>query len=285
MTDLNISTEVFNFTYLPDFADFILKNKMEEFVTVGIRFCREVNLPILKPISRFSEQELVVLSIETNKKMLEAIINRKIPEHIRQGIHSYTTNSIGYLDREDVLAEDLTMGFYLRRKIFAYFLDAYTKNMVTQKFIMNEVDIFTTQEELIAYRIYLKIQSDKAREVQKLYKLGQELNCFGNWVWDLASGKLQWSDEMYTIFNIDPHTNINFGNFVSAIPPADRDEVKHLLQKATAPGETAQYIFRIVTPRGEEKTIKGVSKIETSGHQLIKRCYGTCQDISNLIAV
>jgi hypothetical protein len=71
---------------------------------------------------------------------------------------------MGGLDKEDISAEDLTLAFHIRRKVFGHFLDGFTKNIVEQKFIIAEVDLLTTHEELIAYTIYLGMVKGKTYE-------------------------------------------------------------------------------------------------------------------------
>lgn len=160
MTDFQINREVFKLKYLPEFADYILNNKLVEFVTVGIRFSREADLPLLKPLSKFSEDELVAISVESNREILEAISKNEVAALIEANAKKWIENNLGIIDRNELVAEDLTLGFYLRRKIFAYFLDGYTKNVVLQKFIIAELDTYTTQEELISLKIYIKMQQD-----------------------------------------------------------------------------------------------------------------------------
>jgi hypothetical protein len=72
MERLNPENAHFKFQYLPDFAKFLLENKVEEFIQVGIRFCREVDLPMLRPLSKMPEKDLVALSLESNRLMLSA---------------------------------------------------------------------------------------------------------------------------------------------------------------------------------------------------------------------
>src|ERR1700739_2249338 len=160
MIEFKVNKELFKLNYLPDYAKYLLENKLTEFVTVGIRFSREANLPLLKPLSKYSEQELVNLGLESNRQTLEALAKNQIADHIEQSVKKWVNNTLGIFDKDDIVAEDLTLGFYLRRKIFAHFLDAYTKNVVLQKFIIAELDVYTTQEELMAYNIYLNMQQE-----------------------------------------------------------------------------------------------------------------------------
>src|SRR4051812_32116144 len=124
MIKINVNKENFQFTYLADYATFLLNNKLTEFVTVGIRFCREVDLPLLKPLKKFSEEQLVALSMDSNSATLSAIANNKITEHIEENADKWIANTMLIIDKEDITAEDLILGFHLRRKIFSHFLDA-----------------------------------------------------------------------------------------------------------------------------------------------------------------
>jgi len=151
--------ETFRFSYLPDYAGYLLENKLTEFVTVSIRFSRDAELPLLKPLSKFSEKELVDLSMESSSEMLLALKEGRIEQHIRENTKKWLDNKLEVVHKDEILAEDVTLLFYIRRKTFAHFLDAYTKNVVLQKFIIAEVDYYTTQEELISYNAYLKMHS------------------------------------------------------------------------------------------------------------------------------
>jgi hypothetical protein len=223
-----VNRDIFKFKYLPDYADFILKNKLTEFVTVGIRFCREVDLPLLKPLSKFSEKELVELSIDSNRQILQALSKNEIDLHIEENIKKWDDNKIGPINREDVSAEDLTLGFFLRRKIFAYFLDAYTKNVVEQKFIIGELDVYTSQEELISYHIYIKMQQEKLDLLNKdlnfhkeLLLEAQELGGIGSFLINFKDpSKSIFTPEYKKIFEIEGTTD--FDEFLKSVHPDDK---------------------------------------------------------------
>jgi len=62
-----INKALFTFRYVPAYANFLLTRKLEDFVTVGIRFARQYDLPMMKPLSRLTEKELTKISLESNK--------------------------------------------------------------------------------------------------------------------------------------------------------------------------------------------------------------------------
>ncbi|MCD6019587.1 MAG: hypothetical protein K0S53_2708 [Bacteroidetes bacterium] len=152
--DLSTGKANFKFQYLPDYANFLLNNKLDEFVTVGIRFCREADLPMMRPLNKMPEADLVALSRESNKSFLSALaVNDIVPlmeERITQFVENRMLDRKGkkLIDRSDILVEDIILSFYLRRKTFIYFLYTYTKNLVIHMLIVEELDYFTTHEHL-----------------------------------------------------------------------------------------------------------------------------------------
>ncbi len=65
-------------------------------------------------------------------------------------------------------------------------------------------------------------------------KRAQEIARLGSWNYNLATGDLQWSDEMYRIFEIDPKATENlFEAYTSRIHPEDLGLLFHHLEKGT----------------------------------------------------
>ncbi len=155
MFELNINPALFKFKYLPDFAAYLLKNKVEEFVTVGIRFARQYDLPMMKPLSRISEKQLTQMSLDSNKEILQALAKNEITGFIEKNTQNWIQNKLGVIDQNEVTAEDLTMVYYIRRKTFANFLYTYSPNPAIHQMITEEVDTYTTQEEVINLKAYL----------------------------------------------------------------------------------------------------------------------------------
>jgi hypothetical protein len=277
MNNYIVNRDIFKFKYLPDYADFILKNKLIEFVTVGIRFCREVDLPLLKPLSKFSEKELVELSIESNRQILQALSKNEIDLHIEENIKRWDDNKIGPINREDVSAEDLTLGFYLRRKIFAYFLDTYTKNVVEQKFIIGELDVYTSQEELISYHIYIKMQQEKLDLMNKdlnfhkeLLLEAQELGGIGSFLINFKDpSKSIYTPEYKKIFEIDGTTDFN--EFLESVHPDDKPILLSSINNAYTKGGDYEVEYRY-KKTGKEKKIwsKGFIMLEGDKPILIR---------------
>ncbi|MBI2723222.1 MAG: hypothetical protein HYX39_13695 [Bacteroidetes bacterium] len=154
-------SEVFKFTHLPLYAAFILKNHLSEFTLVGIRFARELDLPMMKPLAKMPESDLVKLGTETNRQLLQALVNNTVENIIDTNIENFVSNKIvdsqgkNYLQNTDIIAEDIILAFYIRRKVFNHFLHSYSPNLMLHMLITNEVDYFTTQEHLLTFKAFI----------------------------------------------------------------------------------------------------------------------------------
>ena len=284
MIHVNVNKENFKFNYLPDYATFLLNNKLTEFVTVGIRFCREVDLPLLKPLAKFSEEELVKLSIESNREILTALAANTIAELIEEKSKKWIANNLIIVDKEEITAEDLTLGFYLRRKIFGFFLDVYTKNVFLQKFIISELDVFTTQEELISLNIYLQMQRKKMDDMnqqiahrERLLLEAQEISEIGSYLVNFKDSSKSFSTPTYnTILGLD--NDVTFEEFFASVHPDDQEKMKSLHEQTSKKGGYFEVTYRYMV-KGKEKLIwtKGVSIAEDGNLLLIR---GTIRDIT-----
>ena len=277
MVEYKIKHEVFILKYLPEFADYLLKNKLKDFVTVGIRFSREADLPLLKPLSRFSEDELVALSLDSNREILDAISKNMVADLIEANTKKWVENTLGIIDKDELSAEDLTLGFFLRRKIFAYFLDGYTKNVVLQKFIIAELDSYTTQEEMISYNIYLKMQQEKMDQINKnlafseeLFLEAQKLAGIGSFLLDMKDeSKNTFTPEYKKIFEIEGR--VNFETFIKWVHPSDRSLLKDKIDKAYKDGGIYEVEYRYNKGNKEKKIwSKGIVTSE-NGHPALIR--------------
>jgi hypothetical protein len=157
--DLITNRDKFNFKYLPAFAAYIMDNHLREYVTIGIRFAREEDLPIMKPLSRLPEIDLVEKSLESNRQALKALVNGKVVNHIEKNLENYFNNNFGIVDKSEIDIADLTLIYFIRRKMFSYFLYGYTQNPSLQQSITYEVDVYTSQEELLTLKAYLYIKA------------------------------------------------------------------------------------------------------------------------------
>jgi PAS domain S-box-containing protein len=128
---------------------------------------------------------------------------------------------------------------------------------------------------------------DRLKQSEAVYKQAEALANMGNWSWDLKSGHLEWTDQLYRIYGLEPQSEeLNIDRFLSFVHPDDREYVKG------GTGDDFEdnildYTFRIITTEGRTKVLRSVAQVYRDENGKAIRIVGTERDITekqNLIA-
>ncbi|MPM37684.1 hypothetical protein SDC9_84303 [bioreactor metagenome] len=125
-----------------------------------------------------------------------------------------------------------------------------------------------------------KIELEVLRSEMKL-KEAQQVAKLGNWELDLITDNLFWSEEVYSIFELDNNTfDASYDAFLNAIHPEDKDFVNKEFQKAIKSKKPYETEHRLLMPDGRIKYVieKGFIDYNTKGNPI--RSVGTVQDIT-----
>ncbi|WP_136807043.1 EAL domain-containing protein [Desulfosediminicola flagellatus] len=136
-------------------------------------------------------------------------------------------------------------------------------------------------------RLQYEIQARKALEEtlnqnKESLSRAQEIAHIGNWDWDIVTGNLFWSDEIFRIFGLQPQeVKPTYEAFISAIHPADREKVKKEFKESL--NDTGyKYVIehRVVQPNGEKRFVREITTVrrDQNGKPVMMR--GTVQDIT-----
>lgn len=110
----------------------------------------------------------------------------------------------------------------------------------------------------------------------------QRLSHTGSWEWNIKSGDVRWSDEMYAVFGVDKNDFVpDIGSFTHFIHIDDLPGVTETMRKLTAEGGSGSVDFRIVRPDGAVRFLHAKGRIaafDEAGNPLLM--IGTDQDIT-----
>lgn len=126
-----------------------------------------------------------------------------------------------------------------------------------------------------------KLAEHKQQESENRLKEAQRMAHIGNWELDLASNKLNWSDEIYRIFEINPAVfGATHETVLNAVHPDDREPVDRAYAISLATRTPYQITHRLLMPDGRVKFVNEVceTSYDDSGNAL--RSIGTVQDIT-----
>jgi len=132
----------------------------------------------------------------------------------------------------------------------------------------------------------------KARtaELEKTYKSleeserglaeAQKMANIGSWYWDFLTSEINWSEEMYRIFGLDPQKSaLPYNQYLDYVHPDDRDYVDNAYKEAIN-GNPLDIDHRIVLDNGEVRTIHVRAEVIFNEENLPVRARGIVQDIT-----
>lgn len=120
----------------------------------------------------------------------------------------------------------------------------------------------------------LNIQKERLLEAQRIANIG-------HWEWDITQNRLQWSDEIYRIFGLNPKTfKVDYEAFLSLIHPDDKDWVKESVNKALNHEQTYDIEHRMILIDNSEKFVRQRAEVQFDEHGKPLRMLGTVHDIS-----
>ncbi|RZJ30538.1 MAG: hypothetical protein EOO48_04745, partial [Flavobacterium sp.] len=280
---LTVEPETFAMELLPSFASFLLKDHLEEYVEKMIEFSEAEELPLLKKLDKFTPEQLRELGRTSHGEILEALASNSIHRHIEQNVKKWAANDLEVIDKDEVVAEDVTLSAFIKRKCLQHFVPRYTNDGGEQEILRREIDRYTTQEELISYHVYMRLQQDKLNKINEALKFqeallleAQDLSELGSFFTDY----LHPENSMATpqVAKITGLGESNYPEFFAAVHPDDRDMIMREWEEAVASGGEFDYTFRY-TRDGITKRVhsRGIVTRENGEVRFVK---GTLRDIT-----
>jgi PAS domain S-box-containing protein len=110
----------------------------------------------------------------------------------------------------------------------------------------------------------------------------QRLVHMGYYEWNLITGRVVWSAELYRIYGISPQDGpIDMALVSNMIHPDDRERVFRESDEAVRSGVPAAAQHRVIRPDGEVRTVNGLGTVKRDAAGLAYEMFGTVQDITD----
>jgi len=132
-------------------------------------------------------------------------------------------------------------------------------------------------EETIAQR-HSRIELQRSNA---LLTLAETTSGVGRWRYLIATGEVEWSDEVYRIHGVTRETfDPNLDDAVAFYHPDDRDRVTSGLAHSAATGEDSAFQLRIITQSGQQRDVlaRGACELDPDGKPFA--IAGVFQDIT-----
>jgi PAS domain S-box-containing protein len=109
----------------------------------------------------------------------------------------------------------------------------------------------------------------------------QELARVGSWEWDLNTGRVKWSDEVYRIFGLDvEHFQPQIDSVMSRFHPDDRKKHEELIKHALGKREIYTFEARILDSEKIIREVLSTSRGQYDDKGNLTRIVGTVHDIT-----
>jgi PAS domain S-box-containing protein/putative nucleotidyltransferase with HDIG domain len=109
----------------------------------------------------------------------------------------------------------------------------------------------------------------------------QRIAHVGNWELDIVRQQIFWSEEMYSIFEIEAGGEaISHDTFLSGVHPEDRERVKNAYSKSVETKVPYDIVHRLLMPDGRIKYVRDMCVTHYGKDGQALRSLGTIQDIT-----
>ncbi|HRE26469.1 MAG TPA: diguanylate cyclase [Anaerolineales bacterium] len=117
--------------------------------------------------------------------------------------------------------------------------------------------------------------------VSERLALAQRASGSGLWDWDLASGALYWSPELFLLFGLDPATRVaGAPTWHEVAHPDDLADLVSAIQQSVAQRRPLNRAFRILRRDGEVSWIRILGHTEIEEDRTPDRMVGICLDVT-----
>jgi signal transduction histidine kinase len=275
----------FEFTFLPGYARFIYERCLDEFVRYSVSTSYELNLPILKHLTGYTREDVFKLSLESNKRLLAAIFDGDVDNYLLETQRTWLENLLPTITKEKVLAEDITLSSFIRRKAFRHFLPQFSNDGPTWLKVMQEVDQLTVIVDSSLFNTLIQLQQKEISDAnvalhqreEQLLEAQSIANC-GSFDWNLREGTSTYSPQVSIILDLGDEPREGLDSFFSFIHAEDRLRVKQALDQSFISGDfTSEYRYE---KENRLKYILCLGKVSFDDTGRPARMIGTIMDIT-----
>jgi PAS domain S-box-containing protein len=109
----------------------------------------------------------------------------------------------------------------------------------------------------------------------------QRLSHTGSWAWNLSTGEVLWSREIYRIFGLDPErTTLNIDLIKKLRYPEDRALAEQTLEGAVRERKDFEFESRIVLPDGSIRHVRSVGRPVVNDAGVLVEFVGAVMDVT-----
>ena len=123
--------------------------------------------------------------------------------------------------------------------------------------------------------------SDRRLNEEQLAR-SQQIARIGSWEWDVTSDSVTWSDELYTLYGVDPKTfESTYEGFLALVHPEDRSAIERSVSAVLSGQEDGYHVtIRIVRPDGSAVPVDVTTEALRDDTGRLVRLAGVARDVT-----
>lgn len=115
---------------------------------------------------------------------------------------------------------------------------------------------------------------------EQINKKAQALTHLGNWTWDLQQNRLEWSEELYHIYQLEPGIEIPNEMIAAYNHPQDAERVSNIISESIRTHRPYDFYYRIILKDGQVKTLHAIGEVLVDEDGQAFKMIGTLQDVT-----
>jgi len=110
----------------------------------------------------------------------------------------------------------------------------------------------------------------------------QRIAHFGNWIWNIVTDQLSWTDEIYRIFGLQSQEfGVTYEAFLKFVHSDDREMVEQAVNRSLAePNKKYDIEHRVIRPDGSQRIVHEQGEVTFDRNGKAVRMIGTVHDIT-----
>ena len=137
------------------------------------------------------------------------------------------------------------------------------------------------QEEVEQTSEALAATNDELMRSREFLEQAQRSAMLGSWEWDMKANTIDWSDQMFRVYGIEPgSTAVSFETFSGFIHPDDRETVHLAVDEARRTRQPFAFDHRVIWPDGAVRWVHGRGQVIFDANGEPVRMVGSGQDIT-----
>lgn len=114
----------------------------------------------------------------------------------------------------------------------------------------------------------------------------QQIARLANWEWNVITGEMKWSNEIYELFDLDPDMiPSNLESYIELVHPGDLDDIIEVIENMKAGKRYENIRHRVMLPGGITKYIHIRTRSFANKKGKTARVVGTAQDVTEQMTI